>query len=108
MLVDILVCTDREGLCGKMETKWDDRNPTKYLVHQPWNLLLLIGVSLMVRLDGQEEIGSFVVAIVFFFFSLSHFFQPVCFVFLCICVKHENDMCVSKYVQESSAKPSSC
>ncbi len=63
------------------------------------------GVSLTVRLDGQEEIGSFVVAIVF---SLSHFFQPVCFVFLCICVKLENDMCVSKYVQESSAKPSSC
>lgn len=56
--------------------------------------------------DGQEDTGSFVMAIVF---SLCQFFQPVCFVSLCICVDHEKDVvCLSKYVQEISFTPSSC
>lgn len=56
--------------------------------------------------DGQEEIGSFVVAIVFSLFSFlsaSLLCLPVY-----ICVKHENDVCVSDHAQENSAKPSSC
>lgn len=47
------------------------------------------GVSLMV--DGREEIEKFYSG---HLFSLSHSFQPFCFIFLCIRVKHEKDVCV--------------
>lgn len=62
---------------------------TTVIMHHSWNLLLQL-VSLTVRYDGQEETGSFVVAISFFsfsFLSASLLRLPVY-----ICVKHENDM----------------
>lgn len=71
--------------CGRTETERDDGTHAKSL--KLWQGDFTATVRHTWDLSSMVQSGSFADAIVLFL-SLSHFFQPVCFVFLWICVKH--------------------
>lgn len=77
----------------KKTVKWQELNQIRVMVTGCYYRVIYPSKQMTSSTDvhkGQEEIGSFVVAIVFLFL----FFQPVCFVFLCIYVS--NMMCAIK------------